>query len=46
MILNMHSDASFQGASRARSRAGGYFFLADIPQDNKPIKLNGAIYVL
>ena len=26
MVLNVHSDASFQSASRARSRAGGYFF--------------------
>ena len=26
MILNVHSDASYQTASRARSRAGGYFF--------------------
>ena len=46
MILNVHSDASFHSASRARSRAGRYYFLGDIPQDNKPIKLNGAIYVL
>ena len=46
MVLNVHSDASFHSASRARSRAGGYFFLGDIPQDDKPIKINGAIYVL
>ena len=46
MILNVHSDASFQTASKARSRAGGYFFLGSLPKDNQPIKLNGAIYVL
>ena len=46
IILNVHSNASFHSASRARSRAGGYYFLGDIPQDDKPIKLNGAIYVL
>ena len=46
MILNVHSDASFQTASKARSRAGGYFFLGSLPKDNEPIKLNGAIYVL
>lgn len=46
IILNLHSDASFQSASRARSGAGGYFFRVDLPEDNKPIKLNSAIYVL
>ena len=27
MILNVHSDASYLSAGRARSRVGGYFFL-------------------
>ena len=45
MILNVHSDASYLSAPRARSRAGGYFFLGSIPQDGRPIKLNGAIHV-
>ena len=27
MILNVHSDASYLTASRARSRAAGHFFL-------------------
>ena len=46
MVLNVHSDASFQSANRTRSRAGGYFFIADIPQDDQPIKINGAVHVL
>jgi len=45
MILNIHSDASYLSATKARSRAGGYFFLGSIPQDGKPIKLNGAIHI-
>ena len=46
MVLNVHSDASFNSLSRANSRSAGYFFLGDIPQDNQPIKLNGAVYIL
>jgi hypothetical protein len=46
MILNVHSDASYLSAADARSRAAGIFFLGSLPQDNKPIKLNGAIHVL
>jgi hypothetical protein len=45
MILNVHSDASYLSALRARSRAGGYFFLGSIPIDGDPIKLNGAIHI-
>ncbi len=45
MILNVHSDASYLSAPKARSRAGGYFFLGSIPQDGDPIKLNGAIHI-
>ena len=45
MILNVHSDASYQTASRARSRAGGYFFLGSIPKNGQPIKLNGNIAI-
>jgi hypothetical protein len=44
MILNVHSDASYLSAPKARSRAGGYFFLGSIPQDGDPTKLNGAIH--
>ena len=45
MILNVHSDASYQTASRARSRAGGYFFLGNMPKNGHPIKLNGNIAI-
>jgi len=45
MILNVHSDASYLSAPKARSRAGGYFFLGSLPRDGNPIKLNGAIHV-
>jgi hypothetical protein len=42
----VHSDASYLSATDARSRATGVFFLGSLPQDNKPIKLNGTIHVL
>jgi hypothetical protein len=45
MILNVHSDASYLSAPKARSRASGYFFCGSIPQDGDPIKLNGAIHI-
>ena len=43
MVLNVHSDASYLTAPKARSRAGGHFFLDSIPKDGCPIRLNGAI---
>ena len=46
MILNIHSDASYLSESRAHSRLAGYFFLGDMPEDGKPIFLNGAIHVM
>ena len=46
MILNVHSDASYLSAPKARSRAGGYFFLGSIPRDKQPIFLNGAIQII
>ncbi len=45
MILNVHSDALYLSAPKARSHAGGYSFLGSIPQDGDPIKLNGAIHI-
>ncbi len=45
MNLNVHSDASYLSAPKARSRADGYFFLGSILQDGNPIKLNGAIHI-
>eukprot|EP00804_Cyclotella_cryptica_P000705 CCRYP_000993-RA/>CCRYP_000993-RA protein AED:0.40 eAED:0.40 QI:0/-1/0/1/-1/1/1/0/237 len=46
MILNVHSDASYLSVKNAKSRAAGIFFLGSLPQNNKPIRLNGAIAVL
>jgi hypothetical protein len=45
MILNVHSDASYLSAPRARSHAGGYFFLGSLPIDGNPIKFNGTIHI-
>jgi len=45
MVLNVHSDASYLSAPKARSRAGGYFFLGSLPKHGQPIQLNGAIHV-
>ena len=46
MVLNVHSDASYLTAAKARSRAGGHYFLGSIPIDGHPIKLNAAIHSL
>jgi hypothetical protein len=35
MVLYLHSDASYLLATKARSRAGGHFFLSDNPLDPK-----------
>jgi hypothetical protein len=51
MHLHIHSNASYLSEIRARSRAGGYFFLSDKPKKlppephNTPPPLNGAIHV-
>ncbi len=45
MILNVHSNASYLSAPRARSCVGGYFFLGSIPRDAEPIIINGAIHI-
>lgn len=45
MVLNIHSDASYLSATRARSQVAGYYFLGSVPTDDEPIKLNGAILV-
>ena len=44
MILNIHSDASYLTAPKARSRAGGHCFLGSVPIDGKHIQLNGPIH--
>ena len=46
MIFNVHFDASYQTASKIRSRTGGYFFLGSMPKNGDPIILNGNIHVL
>ena len=46
MILNCHSDASYLTAPKARSRAGGHFFLGSLLINGKPINLNGPIHSL
>ena len=46
MVLNIHSDASYTSERGEIIRATGNFFLGRIPQDNAPIRLNGAIYTL
>ena len=45
MILNVHSYASYLSAPKARSPAGGYFFLGSIPGDTEPNFINGAIHI-
>ena len=45
MVLNIHSDASYLSETKARSRIAGYFFLGSLPQNDKPIPMNGAIHV-
>jgi hypothetical protein len=46
MILNVHSDASYLSAPKAKGRAAGYFFLGSMPKDGHPIPMNGSIHVL
>ena len=45
MILNVHSDASYLMATKARSQGGSYCFLGKLPADNEPIWLNGAVHI-
>ena len=46
MILNIHSDASYLSEPNARSRVAGHFFVADKPDERKPILLNDAVHTL
>ena len=46
MVLNVHSDASYLSEPGAKSRAAGVYFLGDVPQNNKPIVLNGNIFIV
>ncbi len=42
MILKIHSDASYLSEAKARSRAGGHFYMGDKPS-NQPERGNGPI---
>jgi hypothetical protein len=46
MVLNIHSDASYLTERNGRSRACRQFFMGSLPEDRKPIKLNGAFHTL
>ena len=46
MRPQMHSDASHSNEPKARSTAGGHYFLGNNPRDNQPIFLNGATHSL
>jgi hypothetical protein len=50
MVLYLHSDTSYLSISKARSRAGGHFFLSDMPTDPtkpplKPPTSNGPLHI-
>ena len=46
MVLNIHSDASYDSERGAKSHAVGHYFFRCKPRNNAPIRLNGAIYTL
>ena len=46
MLLQIHSDAAYMNKTKARSTAGGHYFLGNKIIQNKPIFLNGAIHSL
>ena len=46
MILHIHTDASFLSEPKAKSRAGGYFFLSDFPKDPTKAMHNAPIHIL
>ena len=43
IILQIHTNASYLSEPKALSRAAGHYFLGWLPQNNQPIRLNGAI---
>ena len=46
MLLQIHSDAAFMNETRARSTAGGHYFLGKPIHPKRPIFLNGAVHTL
>jgi hypothetical protein len=45
MIMNIHSDALYLLEGNAWSQTCGHFFMGWLPQDDAPIKINGAFHV-
>ncbi len=45
MIMNIHSDALYLLEGNACSQMCGHFFMGWLPQDDDPIKINGAFHV-
>ena len=45
VILSVHSGPSYMFTGNGQSRTGGYFFLESMPQNGKPIHLNGIITI-
>jgi hypothetical protein len=45
MIMNIHSDASYLSETKSCSRTCGHFFMGWLPQDDAPIRINGAFHV-
>ena len=46
MCLHVHSDASYLSVPKARSRAGGHFFLSDHPDKPGLLQINGPVHVI
>ena len=46
MILHIHTDASFLSKPKEKSRAGGYFYLSDLPSDPTQAMQNAPIHIL
>eukprot|EP00957_Ditylum_brightwellii_P000162 12862-Ditylum_brightwellii.AAC.1 len=46
MVLNIHTDTSYLSEPNAHSTAGGHYFLGSVPQQGKPILLNGTVHIL
>ena len=46
MCLHVHSDASYLSVPKARSRAGGHFFLSNHPDKQGLQQINGPIHVI
>ncbi len=45
MIMNIHLDALYLSEGKAHSQTCGHFFMGWMPQDDAPIRINGAFHV-